>query len=217
MLMLDLGGHRNFIQRHHFNDDEIAAELGLQELVDADDFSPALAFDLTFLLVGYPDRLQANVQALGQLIGLDAVEQRILAFCVLLHTDPCLNDASDQLGALGFNRTLRVLSTLIDIPQEDLLPYLANEARLARAGLLGASLYEIACTDSDGDPVSAHQRLCALRSAMSALQSQKTVRRNRPAQHRLSIVGDHHGHRVFAKSVSPHLVPVCTASSLGEL
>ena len=63
-------------------------------MVDADDFSPALAFDLTFLLVGYPDRLQANVQALGQLIGLDAVEQRILAFCVLLHTDPCLNDAS---------------------------------------------------------------------------------------------------------------------------
>ena len=53
-------------------------------MVDADDFSPALAFDLTFLLVGYPDRLQANVQALGQLIGLDAVEQRILAFCVLL-------------------------------------------------------------------------------------------------------------------------------------
>ena len=217
MLMLDLGGHRNFIQRHHFNDDEIAAELGLQELVDADDFSPALAFDLTFLLVGYPDRLQANVQALGQLIGLDAVEQRILAFCVLLQTDPCLNGASDQLGALGFNRTLRVLSTLIDIPQEDLLPYLANEARLVRAGLLWASLYEIACTDSDGDPVSAHQCLCALRSAMSALQSQKTVRRNRPAQHRLSIVGDHHGHRVFAKSVSPHLVPVCTASSLGEL
>lgn len=35
MLMLDLGGHKNFIQRHHFNDDEIAAELGLQDLVDA--------------------------------------------------------------------------------------------------------------------------------------------------------------------------------------
>ena len=288
MLMLDLGGHRNFIQRHHFNDDEIAAELGLQELVDADDFSPALAlrrlkrerlvFHLAFPVVGYPDRLQANVQALGQLIGLDAIEQRILAFCVLLHTDPCLNDASDQLGALGFNRTMRVLSTLLDIPQQDVAPYLANEGRLARAGLievnarsctvstlssrlviessdflqqlrfshgqpielfkyafrlsplghlsekdyhhlgrsleiatiylkkafaegrrgvnillygppgtgktqlsrllarlLGASLYEIACNDSDGDPVSAHQRLCALRSAMSALQTQKAL------------------------------------------
>lgn len=288
MLMLDLGGHRVFIQRHHFNDDEVAAELGLQELVDADDFSPAmalrrlkserLAFDLAFPAPGYPDRLQANVEALGQLIGLNAVEQRILGFCVLLHTDPCLNDASDQLGVLGFNRMLRVLSTLLDTPQEDLLPYLANEGRLVRAGLLeintrsctvstlssrlviensdflqqlrfsrgqpielfkhafrlsppghlsekdyhhlgqsleiattylkkalaegssgvnillygppgtgktqlsrliahmlGASLYEIACTDSDGDPVSAHQRLCALRSAMSALQSQKTL------------------------------------------
>lgn len=74
-----------------------AAELGLQELVDADDFSPALAFDLTFLLVGYPDRLQANIQALARLIGLDAVEQRILAaYCCIpipVSTVPQTNSA----------------------------------------------------------------------------------------------------------------------------
>lgn len=288
MLMLDLGGHRNFVQRHHFNDDDLAAELGLQELVDADDFSPALAlrrlrgereaFDLAFPVPGYPDRLEANLQALGELIGLDVVEQRILGFSVLLHTDPCLHEASDQLGAIGINRTQRVLSVLLGVAQEDLRPYLSNDGRLVRAGLLevnaqscalttlssrlviesadflqqlrfslgepiglfrhafrlspaghlaekdychlgrsfdiaksylrkalaegrsgvnvllygppgtgktqlsrllarllGVSLYEIACTDSDGDPVGAHQRLCALRAAMSVLQSQKTL------------------------------------------
>lgn len=288
MLMLDLGGYRNFIQRHHFNDDDLAAEFGLQELVDADDFNPALAlrrlrlerkaFDLALPSPGYPDRLEENLQALGDLIGLDAVEQRILGFCVLLHTDPRLSDAADLLGSIGLNRTIRVLSSLLDIAQEDLLPYLSNEGRLVRAGLLevnarscavttisnrlvlentdflqqlrfsrgesidlfkhafrlaqpghlgeadyshlgrffeiaksylrkalaegrsgvnillygppgagktqlsrllarilGASLYEIACTDSRGDPVGAHQRLCALRSAMSALQSQKAL------------------------------------------
>jgi len=36
-------------------------------------------------------------------------------------------------------------------------------------------------------------------------------------KHRLSIVGDHHGHRVFAKAVGPHQVQVCTASSLDAL
>lgn len=30
MMMLDLGRHRNLIQRHGFNDDELAIELGLQ-------------------------------------------------------------------------------------------------------------------------------------------------------------------------------------------
>lgn len=36
-------------------------------------------------------------------------------------------------------------------------------------------------------------------------------------KHRLSIVGDHEGHRVFAKAVGPHQVQVCTASSLNAL
>lgn len=38
------------------------------------------------------------------------------------------------------------------------------------AGELELELYEIACTDSEGDPISGNQRLCALRSAMSVLQ-----------------------------------------------
>ena len=288
ILMLDLGGHRTLIQRHHFNDDDLAVELGLGALVDADDFIPAqallrlkrerLCFDHAFPRPGYPDQLEVNLQGLGQLIGLDAVERRILGFCVLLHTDPRLLDATDQMGALGFNRALRILSTILDTPQEELLVYLSNEGRLLRAGLLevnarscavttlssrlviestellqqlrfsraqpielfkhafrlsppghlsesdyshlgrsleiaatylkkalsesrsgvnillygppgtgktqlsrllarmlGASLYEIACTDSEGDPVSAHQRMCALRSAASALRSQRSL------------------------------------------
>ncbi len=36
-------------------------------------------------------------------------------------------------------------------------------------------------------------------------------------KYRLSIAGDHQGHRVFAKAVGPHQVQVCTASSLDAL
>ena len=43
MMMLDLGGHQNLIQRHGFNDDELAIELGLQALIDEEDFHPRQA------------------------------------------------------------------------------------------------------------------------------------------------------------------------------
>ena len=43
MMMLDLGGHRNLIQRHSFSDDELATELGLQTLIDEEDFHPRQA------------------------------------------------------------------------------------------------------------------------------------------------------------------------------
>ena len=288
MMMLDLGGHRNLIQRHGFNDDELAIELGLQALIDEEDFHPRQAllrlkgerklFDETFTTYDYPDMLEENLEALGELLGLDVAELRILGFCVLLHTDPTLNNAADELGMLGFNRMLAVLSTLLDIQQLQLTRYLSNDGQLVRAGLLevntlscsvtnlssrlsvgnsdlpglmrfnqdepielfkyafrlsppgtlgldkyehlrqhvdiaqaylakalvegrsgvnillygppgtgktqlsrllaktlNTDLYEIACTDSDGDPVSASQRLCALRSAMSVLHSHKSL------------------------------------------
>ena len=288
MMMLDLGGHRNLIQRHGFNDDELAIELGLQVLIDEEDFHPRQAllrlkgerklFDETFTTYDYPDMLEENLEALGELLELDAAELRILCFCVLMHTDPTLTNAADELGMLGFNRMLAVLSTLLDIPQLQLTRYLSNDGQLVRSGLLevntlsrsvttlssrlsvgnsdlpglmrfnqdepielfkyafrlsppgelgldkyehlrqhvdiaqaylakalvegrsgvnillygppgtgktqlsrllaktlNTDLYEIACTDSDGDPVSASQRLCALRSAMSVLHSHKSL------------------------------------------
>lgn len=212
------------------------------------------------------------------MLELDAAELRILGFCVLMHTDPTLTNAADELGMLGFNRMLAVLSTLLDIPQLQLTRYLSNDGQLVRSGLLevntlscsvttlssrlsvgnsdlpglmrfnqdepielfkyafrlsppgelgldkyehlrqhvdiaqaylakalvegrsgvntllygppgtgktqlsrllaktlNTDLYEIACTDSDGDPVSASQRLYALRSAMSVLHSHKSL------------------------------------------
>ena len=36
-LLLDLGGHRNLISRHGFNDDDLARELGLAKWVDRDE------------------------------------------------------------------------------------------------------------------------------------------------------------------------------------
>lgn len=304
-LILDCGGHRELIGHGCFNDDDIARELGIywleEDSLDDDedeDLIPHLhrrkpsfrkqallaleqerkLFSKAFPSPQLPDNLSENLEKLAQLIGLDDIEQRLIGFCSLMNTDPLLDDCCNQLGHIGFNRLIRVLSELMDIPQNDLRLRLSAEGRLVQSGLLStnlrngarncmsdllcfnnkdllfslrhhkgsgiglfqhafrvapegqlnakdfahlntplgivrpylqqaleekksgvnillygppgtgksqltrlladelhAQLYEIACTDSEGDPITRHGRLCALRSAMSVLGQQRSL------------------------------------------
>lgn len=287
-LLLDLGGHRNLISRHGFNDDDLAREVGLTKWVDRDEYSQpqalsalrraARAFEASNLDTPYPDRLGSNLEALGTLLGLEEEELRVLGFCVLMHIDPVLCDATDQLGMVGFNRAMKVLAVLLGLQLPEVEACLASNSPLIRAGLLevgsnsrastalssmlsvsnqelpgllrfskgtsldlfayafrlsppgslslehyrhikqplniaerylakalaqgrqgvnillygppgtgktqlsrllakslSSALYEVACTDSDGDPVHAKQRLCSLRAANSVLRSQRAL------------------------------------------
>ncbi|SCW81553.1 ATP-binding protein [Pseudomonas sp. NFACC05-1] len=288
-LLLDLGGHRNLISRHGLNDDDLARELGLAKWVDhVDEYNPALvlsalrrsarSFQTSHPDTPYPDRLGSNLEALGGLLGLADAELRILGFCVLMHIDPVLSDATDQLGMVGLNRAMKVLAVLLGLQLTDVEACLANNSPLIQAGLLelgsnsrastalnsmltvsnqalpgllrfskgtsldlfayafrpsppgslslahyrhikqplniaerylakalaqgrqgvnillygppgtgktqlsrllakrlNSALYEVACTDSDGDPVQAKQRLCSLRAANSVLRSQRAL------------------------------------------
>lgn len=287
-LLLDLGGHRNFLGRHGFNDDDLALGLGLAEWVDNDDYSRVHA--LTALRrearkfaddhpqASYPDHLTNNLEELGTLLALSEVQLRVLGFCVLMHNDPVLSDSTDQLGMLGFKRAMKVLSVLLGLPLPEVEACLGHDSPLMRAGLLemgtshrvsmalssmlsvsnqnlpgllrfsqgtplelfayafrlspsgslsrehyshvkqpleiaerylgkalaqgragvnillygppgtgktqltrllakslDSDLYEVACTDRDGDPVFAKQRLCSLRAANSVLHSQRAL------------------------------------------
>lgn len=287
-LLLDLGGHRTFIGRHGFNDDDLAYELALEKWLDDDQYKPAPAlaalrksartFQATHPQVDYPDNLAANLEALRVLLGLSEAELQVLGFCVLMHCDPTLSDATDQLGMLGFKRAMKVLSVLLGLPLPTVETCLAHNSPLMRTGLLeistshrvamalssmlsvsnqdlpgllrfsrgtplelfayafrlsqpgtlnaehyshvrqpltiaerylskvlaqprpgvnillygppgtgktqlsrllaktlGCALYEVACTDSLGDPVSAKQRLCSLRAANSVLHAQRAL------------------------------------------
>lgn len=145
-LMIDHNGHRSLLQRHGFDDEGLAADLGLAEMTGSNAYDPTrallrlkherLAFDQAFPAPDYPDRLRDNLLALGDLIGLDRVGQRLLGLGALLQTEPLLVDTAGHLGQLGLNRTLRVLASLLDTPEEDFLPYLYDEGCLARHGLL---------------------------------------------------------------------------------
>jgi transitional endoplasmic reticulum ATPase len=301
-IMLDLGGHRQLILENGLNDDDVALELGIASLqqnfeeimAGLGDDSPrkrsfkqkALArlkkerqlFDLAHPCPGYPDNLADNLDNLAQLIGLDEIDKTLLGFCVVLHTDAALDKAADQLGNIGFNRMLRTLSTLLQVPMDTLRLRLTDNGLLVRAGLiqvgvtrgmygglderlkpknsdllhtlrhhhgsalelfksafrpasagtltstdfphlhtalsiakpylqnalssgtqgvniliygppgtgksqltrlladeLGTALFEVACTDSSGNPIDRLGRLCALRSAMCVLHQQHTL------------------------------------------
>ncbi|QEY64997.1 ATP-binding protein [Metapseudomonas lalkuanensis] len=307
-LMLDLGGHRQLIGDRGFNDDALAHELGVAELEEQfegrhfsfdedeeDEPRPKRArsfrqqavarlkteqrlFLHDFPTPSYPDNLGENLFQLTQLIGLDEIDRALLGFCVLMHSDALLEEATDQLGQVGFNRTLRVLSTLLSYPPEAIRRHLSADSALVRTGLievsmtrtyrsglidrlgignkdllqdlrfhkgspiglfqsafrrapkgelsaedyrhlalplsiarpylkraltegtpgvnvliygppgtgksqltrllaseLSAELYEIACTNGDGDPIDSRGRLCALRTAMGILNQQATL------------------------------------------
>lgn len=313
-LMLDCSGHRGFTNHCCFSDDDVARELGVYWLIEADDSDDEEAvpvpvflthrsgpskkarkpsfhertlaalraerklFDKAFPNPVLPDNLQANLENLAQLIGLDEIEQKLIGFCSLMNTDTLLDDCCNQLGYIGFNRLTRVLSILLDVPQNDIRVRLSAEGRLVQSGLietnlrssarnhvsdllgfnnkdllfsvrhhqgsaiglfqsafrpaphsllcsddfthlsvplniarpylqqvleekklgvniliygppgtgksqltrmlaneLCAELYEIACTDNNGDPIDRRGRLCALRSAMCVLGQQKTL------------------------------------------
>jgi transitional endoplasmic reticulum ATPase len=287
-ILLELGAHRAFISRHGLGDEGLAIELGLVEWIDHDDYTQAKAlstlrrqsrkFHAEHPSPQYPDRLGANLIALGKLLDLDDAALQVMGFCILLQSDPVLAEATDQLGLLGYNRTLKVLSVLLGQSLAQVEACVGNNSVLTRAGLLeigteakasmhlsavlgipnqqlpmllrfsqstaidffnfafrrsptgilqyehyvhlkrpleiaerylrkalesrrcgvnilvygppgtgktqlsrllaerlGCYLYEVACTDREGDPVAARQRLCALRAANSVLRSQRAL------------------------------------------
>lgn len=145
-LMLDLGGHRTFIGRDGFNDDELARELGLAAWVDDNDYNAtqalkalrqnACAFKVDYPQAPYPDRLASNIQSLGALLQLSDAELRVLGFCVLMHNDPVLSDATEQLGVLGYNRALKSLSVLLGLSLTAVRTCLSRDSQLVRTGLL---------------------------------------------------------------------------------
>jgi SpoVK/Ycf46/Vps4 family AAA+-type ATPase len=287
-LLLELGGHRNLLGRQGFNDDGLALGMGLGKWVEADDYSAADALkglrqgarklQVEHPIVSYPERLGNNLEELGTLLKLNEAELRILGFCVLMHSDPVLSEATDQLGTLGIKRGMKVLSVLLGLTPAQVEAGVAPASSLIRAGLLvigtshraslplasllytscsslpgllryspgtplemfsyafrlsppgslsrehyshikgpldiaqrylskvlrqgksgvnillygppgtgktqltrllaqnlESTLYEIACTDKEGDPVFANQRLCSLRAANSVLHSQRAL------------------------------------------
>ena len=106
-LLVPLGGHREFIQRHGFSNDTLAETLGLRDWLDPTDKE----FDARLIrsqlrelhttgerrfrgaaIPGTSSCLRANIDRLSQLAGLTDVEGRIVELAAWLQRERLLDD-----------------------------------------------------------------------------------------------------------------------------
>src|SRR5690606_14219875 len=83
-----------------------------------------------------PALLQINVQRLAALVGLDAVDARILAFAVCLHNEPMLDETADMLEQLTTTQVIKTVAMLLELPDAQVRQALGSQGLLARSGLV---------------------------------------------------------------------------------
>ena len=141
-------GMHKFVRKGDFARDDLAYAVGLDNWIDPEDrhFKPAAVRAALYQRLTLVERecaksplpalLQNNVQRLATLVGLDAVDARILAFSVCLHTDPLLDDAADMLESLTSTQVYQTLAMLLDVPDAQVRQALGSQGLLARSGLV---------------------------------------------------------------------------------
>ena len=143
-----LEGHREFIHKHGFNSESLAEVLGLGEWIDPinsefDEKNVRAALRKCHQIVEHkwrdtvpPSCLRKNVARLSTLVGLSAMDCRILEFAVLIQNERLLEDTTDWLGPLSSAKVFHVLSVLLDLPEQEIRSSLAAQGTLAKSGLV---------------------------------------------------------------------------------
>ena len=152
-IIIEMGGHKQFIDNENdFEYDDMATFLGLEKYVafEYDDFNrtePLLILKkrLKSLVKKAPfsssELLRKNIERLSELITLTPYEKQILEFVILLKQYDILSNATGLLGNGNWHtsRTKRMLSTLLDIPIEQINETFASHSTFSRSALLTLS------------------------------------------------------------------------------
>lgn len=147
-ILVPLGGHREFVSSIGFNNYDLAKILGLGHWIgpSADEFNlKAIQTELRQLhqkaerqraVSTSPGYLLGNIRQLSDLVGLCAIDCRILEFAVTIRNDRILNDTADWLGQLSSVKVFHVLSVILDLPEPAVRASLSAQGILARSGLV---------------------------------------------------------------------------------
>jgi len=152
-MLVPMGCHNKFIKgRHGFSNDGLAHVLGLGKWVDAneDEFQPSAVkrqlrqfhADLEAKALAQPEGflpdacLQANIDHLNRLVGLNQTEQHILSLAVQLHTCSLLDDLADMLGPLPSAKAIKCIADVLALPTEQVRCALGAQGILTRSGLV---------------------------------------------------------------------------------
>lgn len=143
-----LHGFRGLVLKDFLEDDGVARVVGLANWVD----KQGEGFDQGKVIAqlrglhreieqvagdcDLPETLGRNVRRLAELIGLNEVEQAILAFVVLLHGDKHLATAANYLGDQSLQQLYAGLSGILGLPEIHVRNAFSGRGVLARSGLV---------------------------------------------------------------------------------
>jgi SpoVK/Ycf46/Vps4 family AAA+-type ATPase len=80
--------------------------------------------------------LAVNVFRVGELVGLDELDRRLLEFAVSLRQVPLLETVTDLLGRSSVNQVLARTASILQAPIHDVQRALSPKSRLAQSGLM---------------------------------------------------------------------------------
>ena len=147
-LLVPLGGQKEFISHCGYEDAGLAQALGLGESLECaleEHSVPAMRTELRAAHLAaeraagamtVPRPLVRNVERLGDLVGLDQIDRRLLEFAVVLHGDPLLASAANQIGTVASAAVHNVLAGVLHLPPARVRASLDSRGVLARSGLL---------------------------------------------------------------------------------
>jgi SpoVK/Ycf46/Vps4 family AAA+-type ATPase len=148
-IIIDLGGHKNFIDSDNdFPHETMAKFLGLEKYIafDFDNFHRSEPLKILEKRYKYYKKqppfessklLEKNLNRISELIVLNHYERTILEFVILLKHYDILDNAINLLGEnINTSRTKRLLSALLDIPIEGINQVFSSDATFNHSGLL---------------------------------------------------------------------------------
>lgn len=110
----------------------------------------AVKADLWELLNRYEKRIKIlmpvhgfvadNIRSISKVLGMNEMEQGILAFMAIMHSDQMLMDTMEGLGEISRQDSLRLFSIVLNLPRGRVTRALENDRVLLRSGLLNFDL-----------------------------------------------------------------------------
>ena len=150
-LLIELEGHKVFIDNDCFSDDNVAKILGLSVWINVDeeqfdkqkiikelttDFSKSVQQKKVQFSSPY---ISNNLALIKDLIGLNNVEVKLLLLVCSIHSFNALEKAADYIGDLNSSSVFHVLATLLSETQSSIRKGFSSTSALVKSGLVSLS------------------------------------------------------------------------------
>lgn len=146
--LVPLHGFRGLVQKEYLDNDGVAVAAGLRGWVERqyEEFDQAkviLELHRRYREIErvagkchWPETLGRNIRRMSDLIGLNEIEQAVLAFAVMIHSDKHLATAAGYLGDQSLQQLYATLSSILCLPEAEVRNAFSSRSVLSRSGLV---------------------------------------------------------------------------------